>query len=230
MWVFRNTCIKKTCTDCWTLWAFFCVFSLMGLLFLTGVHDGDGSTWLDIHRVYIHPVNGEIMDNNTAVAYKWKRIYTVVGWAMDADVEWDMALIQLKKDDDGNHAGNVHGWMAFGYDNNISTSYYWNLVGYPEDKVVSAKNDWMHYDYDGTYSVTSSLIHHSLDTWSGQSGAGLYLYVYPDRVIYGIHRGRSTEPGDISESCLYNVAVRIDSGKYTLLCDWIAEDAASAVC
>lgn len=196
------------------------------------VHAGDGGTWLDIYRVYPQVYDGDDIDSGTVYEYNWRSTFTVGGWAYNSYDEWDIGLIMLRWDSDKEHAGNRYGWMAFGYNDDLTDSYNWNLIGYPTDKATSRDTPLMWSHYAGTYNISDTIIRHEVDTRSGQSGAALYFYdsETEERTIYGIHRGRSTEEGDTASSSTYNVAVRIDVTRYALICDWIADNAASAVC
>eukprot|EP00039_Didymoeca_costata_P000005 m.43736 g.43736 ORF g.43736 m.43736 type:complete len:775 (-) comp10003_c0_seq1:89-2413(-) len=193
------------------------------------VHEGDGETWLNIHRVWAHPYNGDAIDG-AEYKYKWKTLYTVSGWANDGEREWDYAIVKLAKDSGGQFPGDRYGWLPFGFDNSISTSYFWNANGYPSDKAVNRSAPWLWHGDGGTYAVEPMGIKHEVDTREGQSGAGLYLYLDGYRTVYGIHRGRSTEPYDTEDSSLYNYATRIDSSRYAEICSWINEDPDSSVC
>lgn len=188
----------------------------------------DNGDWLDIYRIYPAVYNGDEIDAS-ALAYNWRTTYVLAGWAYDEDVEWDFALITLRWKN-GVHAGATYGYMSFGYDSSLDTSYAWNLIGYPASKATSRSVAWQYHDYDGTYAVNTNTIDHYVDTSGGQSGSALYYYNDPDRTIYGVHRGYSTDPMDTESETVYNVAVRIDVTRYALICGWINETPNFSVC
>lgn len=145
----------------------------------------------------------------------WSKMVTVRGWVENGDTDWDYGLITLKTKDTEGRKYNL-GWMSFGYNNNLPTSYTYNLNGYP-----ASWGGWtLAHDYDATYGLTDHRINHVLDTEGGQSGSGLYAYFTNSgkRVIYGIHSGYMGARLD------YNVARRIDRNLFLQLCGWINND------
>ena len=135
------------------------------------------------------------------------------------------------------------GWMSFGYDNGLPTSYSYNMNGYPaasapqgdhgdEDpgwKIGGEPIYWtgfeMAHDYDATHGLTDKLIYYYMDTWGGQSGSAVYAYFKnkQQRVIYGIHRGWDGLDSSTQEDTTYNVAKRITSKTFAQLCGWMNE-------
>lgn len=187
------------------------------------VHEGQGGTWKDIYRIYYHPANGTQIDNADVYKSRVSATYANEKWQNDSNPRNDIGLIKVKKDNGGMYAGDREGWMDFGKDDNIDTTYNYNLFGYPLDAQDTRSEPWMRYSGAGVYGVTTRLIHHELDTWQGQSGAPLYFLDNGVRTIHGVHSGYSGLAGETPYNTTYNVAVRIVQTLINDVCGWINE-------
>jgi V8-like Glu-specific endopeptidase len=152
----------------------------------------------------------------TSCPYGWitgSFAWSVYGWTHDDDYDYDYGMIILSK------SANV-GWLSFGYSSLISESWYFYSHGYPGDKPSGTQWETSCNPSDVN---SQSIDDESCDIYFGQSGSGMYSFNYNgNRVIFGI----------VSHQTEYwllwwhrwNTWTRINSGKFSLICDWIDTD------
>ena len=64
-----------------------------------GYIDADGGSWLDFHKVYLHPASGDEISTGTVTGYDVTDVWAVSGWTYFGLQEWDYALIELVSDE-----------------------------------------------------------------------------------------------------------------------------------
>lgn len=87
-----------------------------------------------------------------------------------------------------------------------------NIAGYPGDK--GGTQQW--YDSDPCQDQTTSYLWYWVDTFSGQSGSGVYRIPDGDRYVVAVHKGSGTKSGTS-----YNVGVRVTNGKFDDIIDYM---------
>lgn len=187
------------------------------------VHEGNGGALLDIYRLYYAPLNGNEIDNSNVYYSGVKKVHVPSGWADNSDMEYDYAMIRSMKDNGGQHAGDRNGYMAFGYDSNIDSSYFYNTFGYPLDASTARTGNWMRHSGDNAIDVYQRYITHKADTWSGMSGSPLYLLNGSTRIIHAIHSGWSGWANETQGDTSFNTATKINNYRYGQICGWIEQ-------
>jgi len=154
--------------------------------------------------------------------YSWKTMYSVRGWTRSGNFQYDYGLIELWSE-----PGN--GWMSFGYNNGMSTSWNLNIRGYQNQDQLDYK---IFNSFEtGLVSVGSRRFKHKIDIVRGTSGAPCYLYRSStgSRVVYGVQSTHSCPSGSVtgtgSATCTsgsgYNRCARITSSRFSQICNWI---------
>lgn len=135
------------------------------------------------------------------------KIRTFVAWTSAQDTNYDLALITLDR-----AIGNTTGWLGYGYFSAMNgvTSH---LAGYPTDK--GGLN--LYYHAAPLSKATSQQLYYPIETYSGQSGSGIYRIYTPSggtrgRYVFGVHT---------STNRLSNGGTRIDAYKFHALESWI---------
>ena len=172
------------------------------------VHQGNGGSWYGGFRFYPGRTR---LSTTPYTSYGWSSISTYTGWTQNGDYDWDIALITLS-------SATTFGWLSFGWSSSISTSWYINHKGYPQDKSYGSmwSSDGYICDVDDHVLWTDTT-----DTVGGQSGGPWYRYVSSNPVVYAAHSG--------SYSWWFfgwntqNRHTRITSGVFNDLCSWIAD-------
>lgn len=137
------------------------------------------------------------------------RLRVTVPWFQDQDDDEDFAMITL-----ATPLGNTTGWYGIVHysDDFLDGNPNVTLGGYPADK-----------PYGTQWQMTGPILHYTdnhyfynIDTYGGDSGAGVYIIYNGDHCTTGVHHGT----GDywLSE---YNMAERITTARYNLIASWI---------
>ena len=168
---------------------------------LTAAHclyDHESKGWLDN---FVFAPGLLSMQNAPFGVYEYETAYIFEGFLTNYEgfygsvVPWDIGIVILQQP-----VGEQVGWMAYGYDNNLS-DFQANIIGYPGDKdpgtmwradcVVSSKN------------MADQYFQYDCDTYPGSSGSSVYRLVKErdERIIYGVN---------VAESPTANTAVRIN--------------------
>jgi len=146
--------------------------------------------------------------------YSYSNVYSVTGWTIDKDYDYDYALIELLI------SPNV-GYLSFGYSSSLDEGWNFYSHGYPGDKIPYGSQWGVTCKPSDVNSLT--IEDESCDIWKGQSGSGMYTFAQTGyRVIHGI-------VSHMTEWCFitcskYNVWTRINQARFNLLCDWINTD------
>jgi V8-like Glu-specific endopeptidase len=143
--------------------------------------------------------------------YDWDEVSVLSGYVKAGTGKYtpehlthDIGVVKLTR-----KAGSAVGWMAFGYNNNLSP-FVANIAGYPLDK--AAFTMWRASCDVDTSKGLGKLFYHKCDVVGGNSGAGLYDFVSATqaRTIYGVQAGEDDKQ---------NIAVRITGPWF----DWLDE-------
>lgn len=191
------------------------------------VFDTSTGAWMEPPWVRIHPCSAS--DTTHGGDFDWTRIRTFKGWTRSGKDAWDIAVIKLN----GN-PGFSDGWKSFGYTSAITSSWVFNVAGYPADKAyLTMWNDanrlckWTD-DLTCVGNPGSQTMLHLADTRGGQSGSGFYFYkasATPQRRIYGVHvawSGLTAWPwSDTATDTTWNRATRIRSSIFSSFCNFI---------
>ncbi|MCA9221940.1 MAG: serine protease, partial [Planctomycetales bacterium] len=139
----------------------------------------------------------------------WRTAVAVKGWTRDHDRNYDYAMIVLDRD-----IGNTVGTMGFAHDPSLP-NYNVNINGYPGDKPLGQ----MWHSYGAIRLVQPFRIYHDCDTYGGNSGSGVYVYVNSTgvRQILGIHAYGVDGTG-------FNGATRINYNVFNKIREWIASN------
>jgi V8-like Glu-specific endopeptidase len=171
------------------------------------VHEGAGGDWYSGFRFYPGRISSDISSASSSY-YTWSNAMSFVGWTVDGNYDWDIALIQLSS------SPNI-GYISMGYDTSINDDWYVYSKGYPGDKNYGSMWSTSDYIYK---AYTNQLWTDDSDTYYGHSGAPWYAYpsylTYPR--IFAAHSGFGTYNGTP-----YNRHTRITSTKFTAFCTWI---------
>eukprot|EP00039_Didymoeca_costata_P019455 m.337600 g.337600 ORF g.337600 m.337600 type:complete len:284 (-) comp18174_c0_seq1:294-1145(-) len=194
------------------------------------IQDNFGST--NITGVFNAPYSGTYIDVGVAAYYAVETTHLPNKWKTDELSTHDYGLILLKPDADGDHAGELHGYMSFGHSSAIQLSWTFNTLGYSAPDLQNRNDPWMYYAYNTLYAKSNKWLNHSIDTYEGMSGGPLYYYdaTTLTRTIYGVHTGWSELSGDTEDDTTYNQGVRISSYRFGQICDWIDEAPNMSVC
>lgn len=125
------------------------------------------------------------------------------GWTQSKSPNYDIALVTLDKS-----IGNTVGWFGYKYYSSINgvTAY---ISGYPGDKGGTKQ----YYHYGPITSSNTYRVYYTIDTYSGQSGSGIYRFEGSNRYVFGVHTtGGSTT----------NSGTRLNSTKVSNISAWIA--------
>lgn len=122
--------------------------------------------------------------------------WTVVGWAVDGDQEYDYGAIVLDQP-----LGDQTGWFGFGSWSNLD-NVGGNISGYPGDK--PAGTQW--YAGRRIDSVTSRKVFYDIDTAGGQSGSAVYRFWQGGRYGIAIHAygGTTVNSGTRINKAVFN--------------------------
>jgi glutamyl endopeptidase len=137
----------------------------------------------------------------------WKRAITTTKWTKDHDRNYDYAMIVLNQD-----IGNSVGTVGFGYNDSLPL-YNVNINGYPGDKPSGT----LWHSFGALKIIQPFRLYHDLDTFGGNSGSAVYVFISGARTIYGIHAYGVDSTG-------YNGATRINKPVYDNLKRWISEN------
>lgn len=136
---------------------------------------------------------------------------SVTGWTEDSDIDYDYGLITLNT---GFNVGSFG--LLYAGDSTLESSTAY-LIGYPADRGTPAGSQQYGVPSGGGITdVDSTLIYYSMDTFNGQSGAGVYRFWNGVRAIIGVHGG-----GYDSDE---NRAARITKARHDLIRSWQAAD------
>jgi V8-like Glu-specific endopeptidase len=163
----------------------------------SGVPGRDG--W--VKRIVVMPGrNGATLPYGSVTSSSF---WTVVGWANNADHEYDYGAIVLNQP-----LGNTTGWFGFGNWSNLD-NVGGNISGYPGDK--PAGTQW--YAGRRIDSATSRKVFYDIDTAGGQSGSAVYRFWMGGRYGVAIHAYGGTT---------VNSGTRINSAVFKNIKDWKA--------
>jgi len=182
------------------------------------VHGGKGSDWYTSLK-FQPQLN---CDGQVTKTYDWVSIYSVTGWTQQGDFSYDYALIELE-------ANPGNGWMSFGYNNGITTSWGFNVRGYmSQDKPSYA----LYTVYTPNLTALSSyMLKSRIDAVKGTSGSPFYAYFSSSntRVIYGVishqHCPVTSSGTNCPSTAGYNAATRFNSDRFHQICAWINDPA-----
>jgi glutamyl endopeptidase len=130
------------------------------------------------------------------------RSYT--GWTVNADSNYDMALITLNSP-----IGNTVGWLGYAYYPS-PLGITGNLAGYPGDLDNGLR---LYYHFGAIASATSLTTSYDIDSAGGQSGSGVYSVVNGDRYVFTVHAYGGAQ---------YNSGTWLTSARVSDLNAWIA--------
>lgn len=168
------------------------------------VYDHDRGGWAS--AIAARPGRDSVANGMpTATATKLR---SVTGWTSDENNDYDYALVTLSKD-----VGAQTGVFCLGsFSDSTVDSAYAYISGYPGDK--PANTQWGAHgpveDYDST------MFFYDIDTFSGQSGAGVYRFHNGTRCVFGVHTGATYYWGE-----QYNSAARITNERFNLIKSWM---------
>ena len=158
----------------------------------SGVAGRDG--W--VRRILVMPGrDGDNLPYGSVLAARWN---SVNGWTNNGDQNYDYGVIQL-----ATNLGNTTGWFGFAtFSDDVLTSTVANISGYPGDK--PAGQQW--YDAHQVASVNALKVYYDIDTYGGQSGAGVMRIVNNNRYAIAIHAygGAVTNSGTRINTSVYN--------------------------
>lgn len=136
---------------------------------------------------------------------------SVTCWTNDEDRDCDYAVVTL----DRTFNVGSFGLLYLSDDDLDSTTAY--LIGYPGDLGTPAGQQQAHVPAGGPITdYFSKHIFHNMDTFNGQSGAGIYRFWNGKRAIIGVHAGGY----DSNE----NSGPRITKARHDLIRSWQQQD------
>jgi len=130
---------------------------------------------------------------------------TFSAWINDQNWGYDLCWLTL-------HSSYI-GHLGFGWHTGITSSWQFNLWGYPTDKYTSDCSSgecpikWGHDDCTPNKGVETETLRYDCDIWYGMSGSGLWL---SNNVVYCVHSFGST---------YHNGCARITSDKFNTMYD-----------
>jgi len=136
-------------------------------------------------------------------------LHSWTGWTSSNSSDHDMGVITL-----GTNIGNTTGWLGFEWASSFPSSTTLNIAGYPGDKPSGTQ--W--YDYDPLKAQTTYRFYYRVDTYSGQSGSGVYRFVGDDRYVMAAHSGYNYYLPLFGE---YNRGTRITQTKFNHIVGWL---------
>ncbi len=171
---------------------------------LTAAHAVKSSAGAVIEDVVVYPGrNG----NSYTISTTADTIYTDVSHTGTNNWNWDYAIVTLN-----DPIGNTCGWFGLYATTNSNNLYLQDFIvaGYPQDK-ASGSNRPMYKSEGIVGNITTYQLHHSADTYDGESGAPLfYENSSGEFVVIGIQVGTS-------DNETYNIARRITTTLIDLL-------------
>jgi V8-like Glu-specific endopeptidase len=138
---------------------------------------------------------------------------SVTGWTVDGDSDYDYGLITLNT---GFSVGSF-GLLYLSDDDLDSTTAY--LIGYPGDVPNNADKGLRQFAVAAGAALTdydSDLVYYAMDTFNGQSGAGVYRFWNGVRAIFAVHGGQY----DSDENC----GARITKARHDQIRGWQKQD------
>lgn len=168
---------------------------------LTAAHclyDHESKGWLDN---FVFAPGLLSMQNAPFGVYEYETAYIFEGFLTNYEgfygsvVPWDIGIVILQQP-----VGEQVGWMAYGYDNNLS-DFTANIIGYPGDKDPGTM--WRADCVVNSKNMADQYFQYDCDTYPGSSGSSVYRLVKErdERIIYGVN---------VAESPTANTAVRIN--------------------
>jgi V8-like Glu-specific endopeptidase len=180
------------------------------------VYDRDKGGYIDSAEV-VPGLNGTYKPYGSAYMTKPR---ASSGWINERDNNYDYALITLDR-----KIGDTVGWfqMASLNEDMLKASVV-RTAGYPGDKgsgTLLATQMW--YDDNlGVASVSSTLLKYDMDTYDGQSGSPVYVFIYRNYYSYptavAVHSGTCGWYVVGKKNC----GARLNSERLKLLASWIA--------
>lgn len=164
------------------------------------VHNSNEGGWAKTVEV-IPGLNGTYKPYGSVYS-SYIRSYT--GWTTNRDSNYDIALITLNQS-----IGNTVGWLGLAYYPSVDDVTA-HIAGYPGDRDNGLK---LYYGYGPILSSTAQRLYYTIDTYHGQSGAGIYRIVNDQRYVFGVHTTSGTST---------NSGTRLDSAKYNDILSWIS--------
>ncbi|MCB2214372.1 trypsin-like serine protease [bacterium] len=138
-------------------------------------------------------------------------LWTYTGWTSTQDLDFDIAVVQLKYP-----IGGSAGWYGFGYNNTDSyfTDNTFRSTGFPAESPYDGSSM---YTWSGTFDTISTYqLDHDDYSYGGQSGSAVYN---SGNTIYGVLSHGTSDPTYPFPHTAYT---RITSGKYTDIGNYIA--------
>ena len=113
-----------------------------------------------------------------------KPLRSFKSWTNDADTEGDIALITLNQSFTVGSFG-----LLYPSDNTLDSATA-QLIGYPGDMGSTPGQQQAFVPGGGGITdYESEKIFYQIDTFKGQSGAGVYMFWNGKRAIFGVHHG-----------------------------------------
>jgi len=134
---------------------------------------------------------------------------TTQGWVDDEDDDVDYGLLTMDS-----NIGDQTG--TFGYaslsDDTLDSTYAW-VAGYPADK--SWGTQWL--DGGNVQNYSSDHVFYNIDTYGGDSGAGVTMHHDDGRYVFAVHTGSG-----YYWLSYYNQATRITDARFYQIQGWLA--------
>jgi len=162
-------------------------------------HSGTGGDWYSNWRWYPGAVT--MSDVSSSNEYSVSYVTAFNGWINSKSFDYDICWLHL--------SSTVAGYMGYGYNTGLSTSWTFDIWGYPGDKYGGSQIKWGHDDCNPN-NVYDNQFRYDCDTYGGMSGSGLWLD--SNNIVYGIHSYGSSSGG-------YNGCCRITSDKFNTMVD-----------
>lgn len=169
------------------------------------VYQGEKGGWGAQIKIYAGQ-DGSALPALTANAIRTR---TVTAWTEDEDNDYDYALLTLDRS-----LGTNTGWygLAALTDTQLDTTNAY-IYGYPGDKPR-----WTMWGDDGPVETyDSTMVYYDVDTFDGESGAGVYRWMNDHRFVFAVHTGMGW-----SGLTPYNVGTRINAARFNQILAWMA--------